>query len=317
MTAPLQKRIALTDSRIDAAIDFGEGAATILHDAGAPRSVAGLRLRIGARSATWYYSIDKIEHGHRTVRLEKLEPGSYDRGVASGDTQIRAPWHVGVDKARELATVKAAAYITKTAADPSLTFGDAFAEYLDRLQAKADNSGKAATWRDNVRNIGAKHLLPRWGKFPLAEMSDKREAVGRWYNALAKDTPSTATHCRQIIRAVYNWKRKAGAKLPADNPALAPLDRLPAYKTKQGRKALPRVNLDQFATWLAAWRKLPTPMQRAYWLFLLLTGQRPGETIRTALWSNVDRKHNTITLADMRHASGRTGAAQMGGRASA
>ncbi len=294
MTA-LQKRIALTDARIDAAIDFREGAAAILQDAGAPRSVPGLRIRIGARSATWYYSIDKIEHGHRTVRLEKL--GQYDRGVPSGDTQIRAPWHMGTDDARKAATVKAAAYVQNTVADPSLVFADAFAEYLDRLQAKADNSGKAARWRENVRNIGAKHLLPRWGQFPLAEMSDKRETVGRWYNQLAREVPSTAAHCRQIIRAVYNWKRKAGAKLPADNPALMPIDRLPAYRTKAGRKALPRVRLEQFPAWLAEWRKLPSAMQRAYWLFLLFTGQRPGEALRLE-WASVDYKHNTATIPD-------------------
>src|SRR5438105_1409982 len=48
-------RAALTDSRIDAATDFAEGAAVFLYDQGGPRSVPGLRLRIGPRGAAWIY----------------------------------------------------------------------------------------------------------------------------------------------------------------------------------------------------------------------------------------------------------------------
>jgi integrase len=285
------------DARIDIARDPHDPRVIVLHDQGGNRSVAGLRLRVGARSATWYHSIDKIDHGHRVVKLEKL--GDYHRGTRD-ENPIRAPWHMDAQAARDAATVKGAAYIKKEVPDGSTTFGEAFADYLDKLQAKADNNGKAARWRTNVKNLGAKHLLPRWGGFPLSEMSEKREAVGNWYNAIARDTPSTGHHCRRVIRAIYNWKRKAGAKLPADNPALAPIEKLEKYKTKAGKKALPRVRPGEFKAWLAEWRELPTPMQRAYWLTLTLTGARPGELLRTT-WADLSlHKPNEADEPDKR-----------------
>jgi integrase len=292
-------RVVDIDARIDFARDPDDPRVVVLYDEGGKRSIPGLRLRIGPRTATWYYSIDKIDHGHRVVRLESL--GNYDRGTRD-ENPIRAPWHWDVEKAREAATVKSAAYIKGEVADGSTTFGEAFADYLDKLQAKADNNGKAARWRENVRRIGAKHLLPRWANFPLAEMSRKREAVGNWYNAIARETPSTGHHCRRIIHALYAWKRRAGSNLPADNPALAPIEKREAYKTKAGRKALPRLPLDQFPAWLVEWRKLPLAMQRAYWLTLILTGARPGELART-VWSDLDEKHGTLTIGNSKNGS--------------
>jgi integrase len=280
------------DARIDIARD--DGRVVILHDQGGKRSVPGLSLRIGPRSATWYHDIDKIDHGHRVVKREKL--GEYDRGTRD-ENPIRAPWHVDIEAARNAATFKGAAYIKGEVPDGSITFGDAFATYLDKLQAKADNNGKIARWRGNVKNLGDGQLLPRWRDFPLSEMSRKRAVVGAWYNSIAKDTPSTAHHLRSTIRAVYNWARKAGADLPADNPATMPIERKQAYKTKAGRKALPRVNLDQFPAWLAEWRRVADPMQRAYWLFLLFSGLRPGEALR-AEWAGLDEKHGTLAAVE-------------------
>lgn len=290
-------RVNLSDPYIDGVIHLArdDGRTVTLYDQGGPSSVPGLRLRIGGRSAAWVYVSDKVEKGSRVATYATL--GKYDRGTRD-EQPIRAPWHMNTKAAREAAMQHGASLVRgELPAHMGESFADVFAAYLDKLAAKAENNGKLATWRDNVKSLGAKYLLPKWGNWTLAEMSEKRQAVGLWYNGLARDVPSTAHHCRRIIRAMYNWQRRAGAKLPADNPALAPIERQEAYKTKPGRKALPRVNLDQFPQWLAEWRQLPTRMQRAYWLFLLFTGQRPGETLGIE-WSGLDEKHGTLTVVN-------------------
>src|SRR5712671_6089327 len=70
------------DARIDIARDPHDPRVIVLYDEGGKQSVAGLRLRIGPRTATWYLTIDKVEKGTRTAKLKKL--GDYDRGVPSG-----------------------------------------------------------------------------------------------------------------------------------------------------------------------------------------------------------------------------------------
>src|SRR4051812_18933462 len=81
-------RAPLTDSIVDAYIDHrGEGGTFILYDQGepprgAPRPVPGLRIRIAARSATWSYVSDRLDHGARVATFQKL--GAYDRGRVHG-----------------------------------------------------------------------------------------------------------------------------------------------------------------------------------------------------------------------------------------
>jgi hypothetical protein len=277
--------IDLTDGYIDGVISIArdDGRTVVLNDRGGKRSQPGLRLRIGARSATWYYSIDRLEKGTRTAKLHKL--GGYDRGTRD-EPPHRATWHIDVKAARDLAIDKAAAYGRGEMPDgetAALTFRKAFEDYCQHLQTKADNADKPARWRRNVKSLGDKYLLPKWGPYTLVEMSAKREAVGVWYSAIAKDAVTSAHHIRRIIRAVYNFKRKRGATLPADNPAMAPIDRQEHHKKKTYKG--PRLPFDKFPLWLEAWRKLE-PMHRAYHLTALLTGSRGGELARTT-WADL------------------------------
>src|SRR5258708_5056229 len=54
------------DARIDISRDPHDPRVIVLYDEGGKHSVAGLRLRVGARSATWYFAIDKVEKKTRT-----------------------------------------------------------------------------------------------------------------------------------------------------------------------------------------------------------------------------------------------------------
>jgi hypothetical protein len=290
----------LTDSHIDAMIDMAEGAAVFMYDMGGPRSVPGLRLRLGPRSATWLYFHETVDHrkatdkNRRGRKVTSKTLGRYDRGVPSGDTQIRADWHMSTDEARTDA-LKIAGTVASgrgpAGKRTAITFAEAFAEYLDYLQDKAGD--KPARWRGNVRNLGANHMLPEWGGYSLADMSASRKQVGAWYNKIARTSVTTGHHCRRIIRAIYNRQRELGETLPPENPALAKITRKENWQTDRDKPALA---FDQFPAWLASWRNL-APLHRAYHATAILCGARPGELSRT-MWRDLDTRARTLTIGD-------------------
>jgi integrase len=295
----VHQKIALTDSRIDAAIDFAEGRTLYLYDQGGTRSVAGLRMRIGPRSATWIYLRDVVDHGERQVTSKTL--GHFDRGVPSGDTAIRKPWHLNTDDARKAALV-VAGRVTGGAFEPSRgnakRFAEAFADYLDYLQTKADDAGKPARWRRNVRALG-RLLLPKWGKWSLLEMSKQRDAVAAWHGQIVKENGVTsANHCVRVIRAIYMREARRDDSLPGD-PTKLPSAAVQIRKEKwqrQSDKDKPGLTPKEFKVWLKAWQTLP-PIRRAYHLTGMLTGARPGELARTP-WKNLDTRTRTLTIGD-------------------
>jgi integrase len=295
----VHQKIALTDSRIDAAIDFAEGRTLYLYDQGGTRSVAGLRMRIGRRTATWIYLRDVVDHGERQVTSKTL--GHFDRGVPSGDTAIRKPWHLNTDDARKAALV-VAGRVTGGAFEPSRgnakRFAEAFADYLDYLQTKADDAGKPARWRRNVQALG-RLLLPKWGKWSLLEMSKQRDAVAAWHEQIVKENGVTsANHSIRVIRAIYMREARRDDSLPGD-PTKLPSAAVQIRKEKwqrQSDKDKPGLAPREFKTWLKGWQNLP-PIRRAYHLTGMLTGARPGELARTP-WKNLDTRTRTLTIGD-------------------
>jgi len=186
----VEKRTAdLHDSFVDALIDFQEGKPLLLRDS----QVKGLQLRLGRHRHQWQFYSERSDHGIRKYTCAPL--GYFDRGgfltfigggrgsapaqpegrndppyVYSGPhpTLRRSPDHVGVEAARDKARVWQADAIKGTL-PPSkregVKFADAFAEYLDYLERKADGKGKAARWAKNVKQLGAQLLLPQWGNW--------------------------------------------------------------------------------------------------------------------------------------------------------
>jgi integrase len=281
----------LTDARIEARQEFSQadGPRTmILHDFGGTQSVAGLRCRIGPRSATWIFYRDVLDHGERKITSKTLG-------------------HFGLDKmttadARNAARI-IAGRLSGGSFEPSNTnarkFADAFASYLDYLQAKADDAGKPARWRNNVEHLGNSIMLPKWGHWSLLDMSKRREDVGEWHKGIVKSNGVTsANHCVRIIRAVYLRAAKRDDSLPGDPtklPSAAVTMRREKWQ-KQSTKDKPGLAFRDFPAWRAAWQALP-PIRRAYHLTGLLTGARPGELARTP-WSNLDCRHRALTIGN-------------------
>ena len=61
---------------------------------------------------------------------------------------------------------------------------------------------------------------------------------------------------------------------------------------KPSQKAL---DFKEFPEWFAAWRKIESPVRRAYHLFCLLSGVRPGEAARLR-WIDVHDNERSFTI---------------------
>jgi integrase len=280
-------KLDLTDARVEARQDFAEGRAILLNDHGGTQTVPGLRIRIGPRSATWLYYRDVLDHGERKITSKTL--GRFPA--------------MSTAEARKAASV-VAGRLSGGAFEPSRgkarRFKDAFADYLVYLRDKAADAGKAPRWAYNVKNLGDALLLPKWGDWPLLDMSKQRgEAVVDWYKRALKDNGVTsANHAARIIRAVFIREAKRDDSLPGD-PTKLPTAAITMRKEqwqRQSDKDKPGLAFRDFPAWLKAWRELP-PIRRAYHLVGLLTGARPGELARTP-WAHLDMRSRTLTIGN-------------------
>src|SRR5262249_13856696 len=155
----------------------------------------------------WLYYHDTLDHGRRIITSKTL--GRFP------DMNTEAARARALMIAGQIAGGKRMA-----GARTGTKFATAFDEYLVHLAAgTADEEGitadekkrrKPGRWYRNVRALGMKYLLPKFAKWTLAEMSERREDVGKWYRAIANDSVSTAHHLRRIIRAIYNWRIEEG-----------------------------------------------------------------------------------------------------------
>jgi integrase len=284
------RKLDFSDPRIEAQIELaaedhetGIRRIVILQDHGGNQSVAGLQVRIGPRSATWIFYRDVLDHGKRKITSKNL--GSFP----AMDTAA----------ARQKASIEAGKIGAGRFEPPqskARKFGDAFREYLDYLQAKADDESKPARWKRNVEALG-RIMLPEWEKWPLLEMSKRREDVAEWYKGVVKSNGVTsANHCARVIRAIYIKAARKDDSLPGDPTKYptAAIDFRREQWQRKGGKDKPGLAFADFPTWRAACDKL-APMHRAYHWTGLLTGARPGELARTR-WADLDLRGRTLVI---------------------
>ncbi|HUZ34006.1 MAG TPA: hypothetical protein VMV19_18145 [Xanthobacteraceae bacterium] len=199
---------------------------------------------------------------------------------------------MGVDDARDAARVLAARVIEGNAPPgrkSGTKFEDAFARYLDYLEAKAKAKGKPARWAYNVRHLGNQMLLPKWRGHTLGEMSEKPGIVADWHEAMAKKHgPTSSNHAVRIIRALYKRATKRDLSLSKVNNPAAAVDFRPERGEQKG------LAVADFPAFKTAVEKLP-PIRRAYHMTNLLTGARPGELSRVQ-WSDVG--DDTLVIGD-------------------
>ncbi len=163
-------------------------------------------------------------------------------------------------------------------------FGDALDKYIAYLKAKSSTS----RWPANVESLARNHLRPRWGDARLIEMAQAPDDVAAWHRQLTDSNgPVVANHCARLIRAVYMRAARGNVHLPRD--------RHPCTTVDFNREDPRQVAITDWRAWRSAWEKIENPTRKAYALFALLTGCRPGEAARVR-WDGLDVKHRTLTI---------------------
>lgn len=283
----VEKKHNLTDAYIEAVRDMAEGQTRILHDFGGNDSVPGLRARIGRHRITWVYRRDDRRHGKRKISFKRL--GFYPS--------------MDVNAAREAAKI-AAGRVASGTSEPgrkiATKFKDAFADYLEYLQGKADEADKPARWKQNVQKLGDRYILPEWGGMSLYDMGrdEGRKAMKAWHRKLKKTKPTSANHCARIIRAIYLQACETDDSLSSEPKKLPTAAcRMTGEKWQKDRgKDKPGLPWGDFPKWREACQKL-SPIRAAYHLTNLLTGARPGELARTP-WSNYNAEARMLTIGN-------------------
>jgi integrase len=239
--------------------------------------VRGLRVRVGAHRLTWSFFREHRDHGTRKTTCKVL--GHWPQ--------------MGTAAARKAALVKAGSIATgriEPGMRAAVKFEAAFANYLDHLERKAAKAGKPARWRKNVDYLGKQLLLPRWGKWSLAEMSGRPDAVAAWHLDVTKENgPISANHCIRLIRAVYRRAARLDRTLPPGSPTSAVEMNSEA---PHGRG----LAFADFPKWADAWRAIENPVHRAYHLCGLLTGCRPGELAQLR-WQDVRPRERALVIS--------------------
>jgi integrase len=237
-------------------------------------AVRGLKIRVGVHRSTWLFFQQHRLRGKRGFTFRTL-----------------GTWPLmNVISARKEALIVAGKVAGGTI-DPSkkdaVLFETAFAAYLEHLKAKAERNNKPARWHDNVKKLGDKIMLPKFGKWTLIELANNPDAVADFHIDVTKNNgPVSANHCARVIRAAYKRAGRRNISLPARLPTSAVEfnDETPSQKALDFKK---------FPAWLKAWRKIDSATKQAYHLTELLTGTRPGELARLC-WADV--RHNERNL---------------------
>ena len=256
-------------------------------------AVPGLEIRIGARKATWRFIRDTVDHGERDYIKRTL--GHFDTSKG-----IKADWHMDVKEAREEA--RKIAGLAANGQVPAgkragRKFAEAFQDYLLYLKEQAEDNGKPPRWMQRVARLGKSLILPKWEKWTLAEMSERRAELVEWYRKVSPGRLTSANHAIRIIRAIYIREANRDNSLSGDPtklPSAAVKLRVETWQKKNTVKS--GMAARDFPVWLKKWCTLP-PIRRAYHLTNLLTGARPGELARTP-WTNLDTRTRTLTIGD-------------------
>jgi hypothetical protein len=149
--ATVRKKHRLDDGYISAVVEFGDFAGFVWDT-----SVAGLRIHIGPRKASWSFFQQHRTHGRRSATVKRL-------GVFPVMTTPAAR------KAALVVAGTVAAGKLMPGQRTALKLADALTAYIDHLKATAAKRGKRATWAANVQSLARVHLLPQWaadGRLP-------------------------------------------------------------------------------------------------------------------------------------------------------
>jgi integrase len=252
------------DNFLDAVTTFDELERVILYR---DPTTDGLQLRLGGRTATWLFYWDDRRRRRRKITSKRL--GHYPA--------------MRTEEARDAARVwrgKIAAGDVGPGKRESVKVETSLTEYVAHLERKSAAKGKPALWAKNVKHLVKKHILPKWGQWSLADLTQHPGAVSDWHRDISDENgPVVANQSCKVLRAAYRRSAKRDPSLPERDPCSA----VEYNQEHRSQNALAHAD---FPKWRAAWEKIDSPIRRSYQMIGLLSGCRPGELAKLK-WADV------------------------------
>jgi integrase len=238
--------------------------------------VKGLRVRVGKNKTSWTFFQQLRFRGKRSTICKNL--GTWPL-LSVADAR---------KEALQIAARSAAGRPDKSKRE-AVTLASAMDEYVAYLREQSKRKGKKPNWAQVVQSYARKRLLPVFGSWTLAELSNAPAAVRDFHHDVTKEGgPISANACVRILRAVYKHAAKLDRGLPAQLPtsAVQPNVETPSDKG---------LAFDQFSEWKAALDKVENPIRRSYYVIQLLTGCRPGELSKLK-WADVLPRERVLVI---------------------
>ena len=158
----------LSDPGIEALRDFGH--VGVFPD----NQVPGLRIRIGIRKASWVFF-----QQHRM------------KGTRSHTFEVLGEWPVMTVAAARVEAKIIAGRIAGGTIKPSkraaVTLQAAIADYVAHLEKQAAKRGKPARWAYVAQKIADKVILPKLGRWSLADLSNAPAVVRDWHIEITEE----------------------------------------------------------------------------------------------------------------------------------
>ena len=265
----------LNDATVEAMVDFHEGPAQVTFDT----QVRGLQVRIGKKRVTWTYLQEHQTRGKRSTTCKRL--GHFPA--------------MGVVAARKAALQEAgkvAAGRLVPGRRSAMTLKEALDDYVEHLREQSKRKGKEALWARNATSFIRRHLVPAFGNWSLAELSNAPASVRDFHRDVSRDVgPFAANQCCRIMSAAYKMAARLDRSLPPHNPCSA-------VRYNPETPSTAGLAFTDFPKWREAWEHVKSPARRSYYLCGLLTGARPGELARLE-WRDIDMRARTLVI---RHA---------------
>lgn len=242
--------------------------------------------------------------GHRVVRDAEV-PGLQVRVAPTGrksfvfsyrlldgrasSLKLGALGEITLAQARELA--RDAAFAVRGGRDPAreraaLRQGDTVADFAERYFTEHVSIHNSPSWRDEVRRLLDKLIIPRLGKLKIAVVATPD--VAKFHRSMTA-TPGQANLALACVSKLMAYAKQVGARPAGDNPCSA----VQRFPTRKRERFLSADELARLGEVLRSGRVAPNAVLALK--LLLFTGGRLSEVLG-ARWDWVDLANGAIHL---------------------